>query len=118
MGLASESASRTHTDIDELFARRSFAPQAAVAATAAAILLAGPAHALDGKQGLTILNGTGAAPGKYEQFFDPRPVVQVETVGPGAVTKESARILPNKQIGPDACKTISGAPCVDFRTGK
>ena len=85
-------------------------------ATAAAILLAGPAHA--DKQGLTILNGTNAAPGKYEQFFDPRPVVEVQSVGPGAVTKDAARIMPNKQIGPGACKLISGAPCADFATGK
>jgi len=102
-----------------VFVRRSafVAPKAAVAATAAAILLAGPAHA--DRLGLTIENGTGLAPGKYEQpFYDPRPVVTVQTDGPGDVTKEEARILPNKQVGPAGCKLISGAPCADFVTGK
>ena len=81
-----------------------------------AILLAGPAHAGEGgRLGLEIKNGTGLAPGKYEQpFYDPRPVVTVQTDGPGDVTKDEARILPNRQVGPGACKLITGAPCVDF----
>ena len=93
---------------------------APVAATAMAILLAGPAHAGEGgRLGLELKNGTGLAPGKYEQpFYDPRPVVTVQTDGPGDVTKDEARILPNRQIGPGACKLISGAPCVDFQSGK
>ena len=93
------------------------APKAAVAATAAAVLLAGPAHAE--KLGLIIENGTGLAPGKYEQpLYDPRPVVTVQTDGPGDVTREEARVMPNKQVGPAGCKLISGAPCADFVTGK
>ena len=93
------------------------APKAAVAATAAAVLLAGPAHAE--KLGLVIENGTGMAPGKYEQpLYDPRPVVTVETDGPGDVTREEARVMPNRQVGPAGCKLISGAPCADFVTGK
>lgn len=93
---------------------------APVAATAMAILLAGPAHAGEGgRLGLELKNGTGLAPGKYEQpFYDPRPVVTVQTDGPGDVTKDEARILPNRQIGPGACKLITGAPCVDFQSGK
>jgi len=93
---------------------------APVAATAMAILLAGPAHAGEGgRLGLEIKNGTGLAPGKYEQpFYDPRPVVTVQTDGPGDVTKDEARILPNRQVGPGACKLITGAPCVDFTSGK
>lgn len=93
---------------------------APVAATAMAILLAGPAHAGEGgRLGLEVQNGTGLAPGKYEQpFYDPRPVVTVQTDGPGDVTKDEARILPNRQIGPGACKLITGAPCVDFQSGK
>jgi hypothetical protein len=93
------------------------APKAAVAATAAAVLLAGPAHAE--KLGLIIENGTGLAPGKYEQpLYDPRPVVTVQTDGPGDVTREEARVMPNRQVGPAGCKLISGAPCADFVTGK
>merc|ERR1711971_298885 len=93
---------------------------APVAATAMAILLTGPAHAGEGgRLGLELKNGTGLAPGKYEQpFYDPRPVVTVQTDGPGDVTKDEARILPNRQIGPGACKLITGAPCVDFQSGK
>ena len=79
------------------------APKAAVAATAAAVLLAGPAHAE--KLGLVVENGTGMAPGKYEQpLYDPRPVVTVQTDGPGDVTREEARVLPNRQVGPAGCK--------------
>jgi len=91
---------------------------AKVAATAAAILLAsGPAHA--DRLGLTIENGTGEAPGKYEQpFYDPRPVVRVQKDGPGDVTREDARIMPNVQRGPAGCKLMNGSPCADFVTGK
>uniref|UniRef100_A0A6U0FMQ6 Uncharacterized protein n=2 Tax=Ostreococcus mediterraneus TaxID=1486918 RepID=A0A6U0FMQ6_9CHLO len=94
-----------------------FANKAAVAGAAAAILLAGPAHA--DRLGLTLQNGTGLAPGKYEQpFYDPRPVVLVEKDACADITVEGARIAPNVQRGPAGCKTITGAPCVDFSSGK
>ena len=93
-----------------------FANKAAVAGAAAAILLAGPAHA--DRLGLTLQNGTGLAPGKYEQpFYDPRPVVLVEKDACADITLEGARIAPNVQRGPAGCKTITGAPCVDFSSG-
>jgi len=105
-------------ELFRFYATRSSFVGAKVAATAAAILLAsGPAHA--DRLGLTLENGTGEAPGKYEQpFYDPRPVVRVQKDGPGDVTREDARIMPNVQRGPGACKLMNGSPCADFVTGK
>ena len=58
-------------------------------------------------------NGTNTAPGKYEQpFYDPRPVVEVETDSSALISTEGARVAANKQKGAKDCKTITGAPCV------
>lgn len=82
----------------------------AAGAAAALFLFASPAMAGDG---LTLLNGTNSAPGKYEQpFYDPRPVVEVEKDSSALISTEAARVAANKQKGAKNCKTITGAPCV------
>ena len=82
----------------------------AAGAAAALFLFASPtAHA----DGLTLLNSTNSAPGKYEQpFFDPRPVMEVELDSSAEISTEAARVAANKQKGAKNCKTITGAPCV------
>jgi len=92
-----------------LLVRSSLSSKAAGAA-AALFLFASPAAFADG---LTVLNGTNSAPGKYEQpFYDPRPVVEVEKDSSADISTEAARVAANKQKGMKSCKTITGAPCV------
>jgi hypothetical protein len=84
--------------------------KAAGAAAALFLFTAPMAHAGDG---LTLLNSTNSAPGKYEQpFFDPRPVVEVELDSSADISTEAARTNANKQKGAKNCKTITGTPCV------
>ncbi|CAL6321659.1 unnamed protein product [Bathycoccus prasinos] len=95
-------------------------PQQIAAAGAAAIMLFNSAPAQAEIMGLPLQNGVpNAAAQKFVQPFVPdgRPVVYVEKDGSADVTTFDGRLAANVARSNVGCKTITGAPCVDFASG-
>ena len=95
-------------------------PQQIAAAGAAAIMLFNSAPAQAEIMGLTLQNGVpNAAAQKFVQPFVPdgRPVVYVEKDGSADITTFDGRLAANVARSNVGCKTITGAPCVDFAGG-
>ena len=95
-------------------------PQQIAAAGAAAIVLFNSAPANAEIMGLTLQNGVpNAAAQKFVQPFVPdgRPVVYVEKDGSADITTFDGRLAANVARSNVGCKTITGAPCVDFASG-
>ena len=95
-------------------------PQQIAAAGAAAIVLFNSAPANAEVMGLTLQNGVpNAAAQKFVQPFVPdgRPVVYVEKDGAADITTFDGRLAANVARSNVGCKTITGAPCVDFASG-
>ena len=95
-------------------------PQQIAAAGAAAIMLFNSAPANAEIMGLTLQNGVpNAAAQKFVQPFVPdgRPVVYVEKDGSADITTFDGRLAANVARSNVGCKTITGAPCVDFASG-
>jgi hypothetical protein len=95
-------------------------PQQIAAAGAAAIMLFNSAPAQAEIMGLTLQNGVpNAAAQKFVQPFVPdgRPVVYVEKDGSADITTFDGRLAANVARSNVGCKTITGAPCVDFASG-
>ena len=95
-------------------------PQQIAAAGAAAIMLFNSAPAQAEIMGLTLQNGVpNAAAQKFVQPFVPdgRPVVYVEKDGSADITTFDGRLAANVSRSNVGCKTITGAPCVDFASG-
>ena len=95
-------------------------PQQIAAAGAAAIMLFNSAPAQAEIMGLTLQNGVpNAAAQKFVQPLVPdgRPVVYVEKDGSADITTFDGRLAANVARSNVGCKTITGAPCVDFASG-
>jgi len=95
-------------------------PQQIAAAGAAAIMLFNSAPAQAEIMGLPLQNGVpNAAAQKFVQPFVPdgRPVVYVEKDGSADITTFDGRLAANVARSNVGCKTITGAPCVDFASG-